>query len=74
MINTQVSAEWDLLDKLEFAAWKEENPSGGMSAFQEHLDRVNGKAPQQLTVEVLSRDETKRLRRLYGAKLSAPVK
>ncbi len=69
MINTQVSAEWDVLEKLEFAAWSEENPGGKLKAFQEHLDRLNGKEPAALTAEVLDRDETKRLRRLYGAKL-----
>lgn len=58
----------DRIEKLEHDAWMEENPLGSLKAFQAHLDKLSGKAPQQMTVETLDRMELKRLRRLYAVK------
>lgn len=68
------SKNWDALEKIEYALWSEENPGAGLKDFQKHLDRLNGKEPQPLTIDVLDRDETRRLRRLYGSKLETALK
>lgn len=68
------SKNWDTLERIEYALWSEENPGAGLKDFQKHLDQLNGKEPQALTLDVLDRDETRRLRRLYGRKLDTAIK